>query len=114
MVIFDSTFFSVSQGWLTGWKVKDKTTGAISIPNSTMKSQVGLVWMQVRRTKKHKSLDSAQSEDMLFFSFAKAVRNPSCSDGKIWAQLEPDALADLLISEANKTVHDPFHKPDWW
>jgi len=114
MVIFDSTYFSVSQGWLTGWKVKDKTTGAITIPNAAMKCQIGLVWMQVRRTKKHLSLNHDQSEDMLFFSFANAVRDPSSSDGKLWMSLEPDALADLLISEANKTVRDIFHTPSWW
>ena len=114
MVIFESTFFSVSQGWLTGWRVKDKTTGAITVPNAAMKSQIGLVWMQVRKTKKHMSLDSAQSEDMLFFSFAKAVRDPSCNDGELWSTLQPDALADLLISEANKSVRDPSHNPNWW
>ncbi len=84
------------------------------MPNAVLKSQIGLVWIQVRKTKKHLSLDSAQSEDLLFFSFAKAVRDPSGSDGKLWTSLQPDILADLIISEANKTVNDPFHKPSWW
>lgn len=72
------------------------------------------LWVQVRKTKKHLSSDPHQSEDMLFFSFAKAVRDPSCSDGKLWSTLQPDVLADLLISEANKTFQDPFHNPNWW
>jgi hypothetical protein len=102
MVLFDGSFYSVSQGFLSGWKVVDKITGAIGIPNNLQKSRIGMVWMQVRRTKKDQSIDSDMSEDVMFSSFAKAVLDPSSEEGDLWVSHSPDELANIFIQSGNQ------------
>ena len=101
MVLFDSSFYRVSQGFFSGWKVESKLTGTIAVPSSLMKERVGFVWMQVRKTKKSKSVDSKMSEEVMFGSFAKAVLDPSCSDGRLWLEKSPDELSDMFIDAGN-------------
>ena len=101
MVLFDGSFYQVSQGLFSGWKILDKMSGTTAIPNQLLKERIGLVWMQVRKTKKHKSIDSGMSEEVMFGSFAKAVLDPNSEFGTLWSAHSPDELADLFIEEGN-------------
>lgn len=102
MKLFESSFYVVSQGFFSGWKVQSKLTGATSIPSSLQKERIGFVWIQVRKTKKASSIDSGMSEDVMFGSFAKAVLEPVSEDGELWERHSPDNLADHFISLGNK------------
>lgn len=92
MVIYDGTFHIVSQGFFSGWKIFDRVTGTTAIPNSIQKERIGLVWMQVKRTKKDQSIDSGMSEEVMFGSFAKAVLNPTSKEGALWLSHSADEL----------------------
>jgi hypothetical protein len=104
MIYFEGTFVRVSQGFFTGWKVLDKMTGTIAVPNWLLKERIGLTWMQVRQTKKGKSIDSKLSEDAMFMSFARAVLDPSGNEGELWKVTSPDDLADNFIAYSNERV----------
>ena len=113
MKLFEGPFVVVSQGLLSGWKVHDKMTGTIAVPNSRLKERIGLTWMQVRRTKKSRSIDSGMSEEVMFGSFARAVLDPSSYEGQLWAISSPDELADLFIEQGNGYMRgaSPTHRP---
>lgn len=104
MILFNGSFYTVSQGFFSGWKVQSKISGAISVPNSLLKERIGFVWMQVRRTKKSQSIDSGMSEDLMFGSFAKAVLEPFSEEGELWLRHSPDELADIFIKRGNETM----------
>jgi hypothetical protein len=106
MILFEGTFTRVAQGFFSGWKILDKMSGTIAVPNGLLKERIGLTWMQVRRTKKSRSVDSQMSEDAMFMSFARAVLDPSSDEGELWASTSPDDLADQFIEYANSTMRD--------
>ena len=106
MILFEGLRVQVSQGFLSGWKVKDRFTGAISIPNSMLKEKIGFVWMQVRRTKRSASVDPRMSEEVMFSSFGNAVIDPSSDDGILWFSSSPDELADFFIGQGNAYMKD--------
>jgi hypothetical protein len=105
MVLFDGPFVRVSQGFFTGWRIEDKLTGTVAIPNRLLKERIGLTWIQVRRTKKSRSVDSGMSEDVMFGSFAKAVLDPSSDEGNLWALNSHDQLADHFIETGNSYMN---------
>lgn len=106
MKLFDSPFVEVSQGMFSGWKVRDKITGVNAVPDSLLKERIGLTWMQVRRPKKSQSIDSGMSDNVMFGSFAKAVLDPSGSDGRLWRENAPDWIADHFISLGNEYMQN--------
>ena len=101
MVLFENAFLKVSQGFFSGWRIENRLEGVILVPNWLMTERIGLVWIQVRRTKKSMSINSHFSEQLMFESFALGVVRPSLSEGKFWAENTPDAIADTIILSAN-------------
>ena len=104
MILFEDFYMSVSQGFFTGWRVENRLTHAVSVPNWLLKERIGFVWIQVRRTKKSGSVNSNFSEKVMFQSFGMAVIDPTSTEGRFWADHTPDEIADNLILAANSVL----------
>lgn len=104
MNVFEDGRMTVSQGFFTGWRVENKLTHAVMVPNWLLKERIGFVWMQVRRTKKSASINSHFSEKVMFESFALAVIDPTAVEDSFWANHTSDEIADEMISAANNLL----------
>ncbi len=102
MNLYEDFSCRVSQGFFSGWKIENKISSAIMVPDKLLKERIGYVWIQVRKTKKNKSINSNFSEQVMFSSFAQAVMEPHSKTGEFWALNSPDQIADLLIQGANE------------
>lgn len=99
--LFENERFCVSQGFLSGWRIEDKLSRTTLVPNWLMKERIGLVWMQVRRTRKASSVNSHFSERVMFESFAIGVAEPMSIEGRFWADHTPNEIAEEIITAAN-------------
>lgn len=107
MTLFEDARMTVTQRFFAGWRVENKLTHAVMIPNWLLKERIGFVWMQVRRTKKVASLNSNFSEKVMFESFGLAVMDPTGVEGIFWANHTPDEIADSFILAANTLLRGP-------
>lgn len=101
MKLFEDAHFEVSQGWFSGWRIKNKRAGTTLVPDWMMKERIGYVWIRVRKVRKDQSINSNFTEQVMFRSFAHAVVEPTSPDGHTWRKMTPDEITDGLIELAN-------------
>lgn len=57
MKLFENARFVVSQSFFTGWRLEKRLTQAVMVPNWLLKERIGFAWMQIRKTKKSRSIN---------------------------------------------------------
>jgi hypothetical protein len=102
MVVYDDTFFRVEQGWLSGWRISDKATGAKLLAPRDISTPLGFFWHKIRTDRSVPKPARDAAERWMFRQFAVACHDPSSEVASFFRTLSPDDFAARAFFEATR------------
>lgn len=106
MILHEDKHFIVSQGFFSGWRVKSKINGSVSIPPPAVAEKMGLTWIKVRKSRHHSEVHWRRAEVILFHVFASSAYDPAGDDAAMFLGHSPETLAEWCFVQALKTLQE--------